>query len=137
MGGNRTELIRAAQSDMEREKRILIIDDEQHIIKIIKKTLRKDSYCIDNAKNGLEALKILEKNMPDLIILDMKMPVMNGYEFLGRLKGNVKCVDIPIIILTGYDVDMDKIESIGSTPLEVLHKSGCFDAMAGMIKEFL
>ncbi len=77
---------------------------------------------IKSASDGRKALEIISQKKPDLIILDMQMPVMNGYEVLGRLKTNPKTSDIPVIILSGYPVDNRKLNELGTKKIPVLAK---------------
>ncbi|MGR3219325.1 MAG: hybrid sensor histidine kinase/response regulator [Candidatus Anammoxibacter sp.] len=80
---------------------ILIIDDEQVVIDSVRKDLKEDGYEIISAMNGKEGLEIYEKEHPILIILDIRMPVMDGIGFLKNMK--FKHPDpLPVIILTGY-----------------------------------
>jgi len=89
---------------------ILFVDDEKNILNSLKRLLRKEDYRILNALSGEEGLKILAENEVHLVITDLRMPEMNGIEFLTRLK--VDYPDLIRIILTGYtDVDT-LIESI-------------------------
>ncbi|MEE8479725.1 MAG: response regulator [Desulfobacterales bacterium] len=89
---------------------ILFVDDEKNILNSLKRLLRKEDYRILNALSGEEGLKILAENEVHLVITDLRMPKMNGIEFLTRLK--VDYPDLIRIILTGYtDVDT-LIESI-------------------------
>ena len=64
---------------------------------------------VTKARNGAEALKKVEAKLPDLMILDMKMPKMNGYEVIGRLKEDTKTKNIPVLIMSGYEVEIDKL----------------------------
>jgi len=89
---------------------ILFVDDEKNILNSLKRLLRKEDYRILNALSGEEGLKILAENEVHLVITDLRMPEMNGIEFLTRLR--VDYPDLIRIILTGYtDVDT-LIESI-------------------------
>jgi len=92
------------------KKKILIVDDEPALVKTMELNLFHLGYRnITNAYNGNDALLKVEAEIPDLIILDMKMPDMSGYEVIGRLKEDVKTKDIPILIISGYAVEIDKI----------------------------
>lgn len=82
--------------------KILIIDDEQEIIDLIRKDLKREGYQIIFAMNGKEGLELLKKEHPVLIILDIKMPVMDGIEFLNLI--NLRPSDpYSTIVLSGYD----------------------------------
>jgi len=88
------------------EKRILIVDDEKEIVEATKIFLEFFGYKnMEKAYNGEEALSKIRETLPDLIILDMKMPGMSGYEIIGRLKENFETKDIPIMIMSGYEVE--------------------------------
>jgi len=89
--------------------KILVVDDEKHIVKIVEFNLKKKGYDVFIANNGLEALEQVEKNKPDLILLDVMMPEMDGLEVCKRLKNDDRYKDIPIIMLTakGQEIDRD------------------------------
>jgi diguanylate cyclase (GGDEF)-like protein len=80
--------------------RILVVDDEEHIRKIVKFQLEKAGYTVDTAEDGLKALKAVEESPPDLILLDLMMPNMDGYEVCKRLKANYQMSHIPVIMVT-------------------------------------
>ncbi len=81
--------------------KILLIENEEFIRKLYSEFLSMSKYQVDTAENGREGFAKLDSFIPDLIILDIKMPVMNGPGFLREIKKNIKLRDIPIIILTG------------------------------------
>jgi len=82
------------------KKKILIVDDEKDICKLISMNLATRGYSTNKAHSGAEALEAIKKEKPDLIILDVKMPNMDGFEVLKRLKANPDYARIPIIMLT-------------------------------------
>lgn len=82
------------------KKKILIVEDEEGLRLLYEEELKSEGYEVITAKNGKEAIEKLEKGKPDLIILDIVMPVMNGMEALGRILGKDK--KIPIIINSSY-----------------------------------
>ncbi|MCI5142996.1 MAG: response regulator, partial [Candidatus Electrothrix sp. ATG1] len=81
------------------KKKILIVDDEPNNLHLLRMILHGD-YSLAFAKNGQEALEATEKHDPDLILLDIMMPVMDGYEACGRLKNNPATAKIPVIFVT-------------------------------------
>ncbi len=83
-----------------KNSKILIVDDTPKNIQVLGKTLEQKNYEIIVAQNGLQALKVVEKDFPDLILLDIMMPDMDGFETCKRLKDNPKTKEIPIIFLT-------------------------------------
>ena len=91
--------------------KILVIDDDVFIVNLIEKTLSKTGYQIIKAFDGEEALKTVEEEVPDLIILDLMIPKLPGEEVCKALRESFdeKLVKIPIIMLTGKDSMVDKI----------------------------
>jgi two-component system response regulator (stage 0 sporulation protein F) len=82
------------------EKRILLVEDEESLRLLYEEELKAEGYDVVTAGNGKEALRQLEGVRPDLIILDIVMPVMDGMETLGQIMGRKR--NIPIIIHTSY-----------------------------------
>ncbi|WP_282141963.1 response regulator transcription factor [Cytobacillus oceanisediminis] len=86
--------------------RILIVDDDRQIADLIEVYLKNDGYIIDKAGDGMEALKKLEQAPPDLIVLDIMMPKMDGLEFCKYVRKNNQ---VPILMVSAKAEDMDKI----------------------------
>jgi two-component system alkaline phosphatase synthesis response regulator PhoP len=85
---------------MTTRKNILLVDDEPDIQALLGYNLRNAGYAVIEASNGEEAINIAESNPPDLIILDIMMPVMDGLECCRRLRGHPELSEIPILMLT-------------------------------------
>ncbi|CAI2718717.1 response regulator [Nitrospina watsonii] len=81
-------------------KKILVVDDEDNIRLLYKEELQDEGYDVDCARNADEALQKIEGNLPDLITLDIKMPGMNGIDFLRLLKDQNR--NIPVILCSAY-----------------------------------
>ncbi len=90
-------------------KKILVVDDERHILKAIKFYLEDEDYDVMVAESGQEALEIAESSNPDLVILDVMMPSMDGFEVCRELRARRKTHLIPIIFLTARDGVEDKV----------------------------
>lgn len=90
---------------------ILIVDDIADNLRVLSGTLSEKGYKIRCAKNGATAIKVATKVIPDLILLDIKMPGMNGYEVCQKLKADVQTKDIPIIFLSALDDVLDKVKA--------------------------
>jgi len=80
--------------------KILVADDERDIRELIGFTLRFSSYEVITAKDGEEALRIAEQEKPDLVLLDVRMPKMTGYETCQRIKNDPKMKDIPVVFIS-------------------------------------
>ncbi len=85
---------------MDTKKTIMLVDDNPDIITIVKTILEGKGYSVLSASSGPELLNLLKSQKPDLIILDIMMPEMDGLEVLTRLKGMADTTSIPIILLT-------------------------------------
>lgn len=100
---------------MDDKKRILIVDDEQINLEFFDVMLSKLGFRVEMAENGLEALEIIKKNKPDLILLDNVMPKLSGWEVTRLLKTNKEYAeysDIPIIMFSAMDDVKDKVEGL-------------------------
>ncbi len=98
------------------KKKILIVDDEINCLRMFHIILEQEGYKIAEATNGIEAIEKTQKENFDLILLDLKMPDMDGYEVCRALKVGKKTSSVPIIILTGSTkvTEMDKSFSSGA-----------------------
>ncbi|MCD4785689.1 MAG: response regulator [Candidatus Eremiobacteraeota bacterium] len=92
---------RKTGNDAVLKKKILVIDDEYHIRKIIRLNLEMDDFDVMTAGDGKEALEMISREKPDLVIADILMPEINGLEFFLTLKEKESTSDIPVIIITG------------------------------------
>jgi diguanylate cyclase len=83
--------------------RILIVDDERHNRRLLEVMLEPEGYLLTTAACGEDALALVAQQRPDLILLDVMMPGMDGYKVAGRIKGNVATRNTRIIMLTALD----------------------------------
>ncbi|WP_206482929.1 response regulator [Thalassotalea sp. G2M2-11] len=97
------------------ESSILIVDDSKINVRIISKMIEELGHQIYVASNGIEALKLLTKFKPTIILMDIKMPKMDGFSCCQRIKRSASRADIPIIFMSGsHDKsDIDKAKAIG------------------------
>lgn len=79
--------------------RVLVIDDDPDILATVEQILNSEGYEVISAQNGKEALSVLESHRPDVILLDLMMPVMDGWEFRRRLNGH-PAANIPVIVVS-------------------------------------
>ena len=87
------------------DRTLLVIDDVAENRDILKRRLEKQGYKVEVAEDGQEGLLLLSKKYVSLILLDLDMPVMNGFTFLEKVKGNKKFAHIPVVITTSFDDD--------------------------------
>jgi DNA-binding response OmpR family regulator len=88
-------------------KKILAVDDEKHIVRLVQINLQKEGYEVVTASNGREALERVASDKPDLIIMDVMMPEMDGFGALKILKADTATAGIPVIMLTAKAQDAD------------------------------
>ena len=92
--------------------KVLIVDDETEFCRTVASYLRTHEFTTYEASNGIQALEILEKVLPDLIILDVMMPEMDGFELLKKLKATPHYSQIPVIMLTAKSRPEDLGKSV-------------------------
>jgi len=85
---------------IERPLEIMVVDDSVSIRQVVSRLMEDQGWKVQTAKDGVDALEKLRESHPDLIVLDIEMPRMNGYEFLGALKAQAGYEDIPVVMLT-------------------------------------
>lgn len=85
---------------MSDKKKVLLVDDDPDFVEAVKVIVESGGYDVQIAYDGKEGLEAVAQNKPDIIILDVMMPVMNGHEACAKLKGNPDTAGIPIILLT-------------------------------------
>ncbi len=88
-------------------KKILVVDDERHIVRLVEVNLSRAGYEVETAYDGVEALEKVKATDPDMIVLDVMMPRMDGFEVLKRLQADSETQDIPVIMLTAKAQDAD------------------------------
>lgn len=92
--------------------KILIVDDEMDTLLPLKISLKVEDYNVIGALNGYEAIDKAKTEIPDLVLLDLMMPEMDGYEVCARLKKDARTKNIPIIMLTARDAVRDKLKGL-------------------------
>ena len=105
-----------------KSKHILVIDDDSATRIILRKMLVKDGWRVDEAENGKVALDRIKKEKPELILLDLLMPVMDGFKFLKVIKGKDSLTDIPIIVITSKDLTADDYSYLTANVDRVIQK---------------
>ncbi len=117
---------------------ILVVDDEKELRNTLKSALESEGYDVITAENGLAGILMAQERKPDLILLDVSMPVMDGFTALFKLKQNPATKDIPVIILTGQYVDEENLErgfNLGA--VEYLYKPIRFTELVSRVRSVL
>ena len=107
------------------KERILVVDDEEDILELVRFNLAREGYVLVCTTSGEKALEIARKEHPDLLVLDLMLPGIDGLEVAKILKNDVKTKDIPIIMLTakGEEADMDNGSLLGELHCRVIGTS--------------
>jgi diguanylate cyclase (GGDEF)-like protein len=92
--------------------KILVVDDEPHIRRILQFLLEQEGYEVELAANGEQALAVVERTKPDLILLDIMMPKMDGFSVLKHLRGNFETRQVPVIMLTAKGESTEKVRGL-------------------------
>ena len=117
---------------------ILVVEDYKLTRMMIKKMLEKGTdWKIQEAQDGQKALEILDTKSPDLIILDIMMPNMNGFEFLKKVKSEPKINKIPILILTGLNSAEDEMKGLQTGADDYLIKPIKMDTLISRCNQLL
>jgi putative two-component system response regulator len=109
-------------SGRSKEENILVVDDTVADLKLLTNMLKEQGYKVRPVPNGKLALNAAESDPPDLILLDIKMPEMDGYEVCQRLKENEKLRDIPVIFISALDETMDKVRAFNTGGVDYVTK---------------
>ncbi len=115
--------------------RILLVEDEKGVANFIKKGLEEEYYSIDHSTDAEEALLFLETNTYDMIILDVMMPGMNGFELCRKLRQ--KGIRAPILMLTARDSVKDKVLGLDSGADDYLTKPFSFEEFLARVRALL
>jgi two-component system, OmpR family, response regulator len=91
--------------DVESERsltRVLVVDDEEPIRSTLIEAFELEGYAVRAASNGVEAFDVMRRFRPSAIVLDLMMPVMNGWEFLEQCRSDAACSDTPVLVISAY-----------------------------------
>lgn len=125
------------QAQQEALGRILVVDDNRDNVEIIATRLRFRGYIIDEASDGARALELVKQNPPDLILLDVMLPDIDGYEISRRIKGDDKIPFIPIILVTARDSTQDKVAGLDAGADDYLTKPINFPELEARVRSML
>jgi two-component system response regulator VicR len=89
--------------------KIMVVDDEPDVVDLVKLVLESDGFDVVTAYSGKEALEKIDREMPDLVLLDIMMPQMDGWEVYSRIRANPRTKDIPVAMLTAKSQSIDKM----------------------------
>ncbi len=113
---------------------ILVVDDQPINIKLLQRKLERENYVVHTATTGVECLESVRRQRPDLILLDVMMPEMDGIETCQRLKDNEETGDIPIIFITAKSSKEGKLEGLGAGAIDYITKPIDLDETLARVK---
>ncbi|BAP55048.1 PAS domain S-box [Thioploca ingrica] len=104
---------------------VMVVEDDNSIREMMGRTLKNAGWQVDLAENGLIALEHLKQNLPALILLDLMMPEMDGFEFVSRLRQEPSYADIPVVVLTAKDITTEDRQRLHSG-VETIFQKGAY-----------
>ena len=121
----------------ESKKQVLVVDDELHITTLLCAALKVNGYEVCTACDGVEALELIDLKHPDLILLDIQMPRMDGWQVCEKLKGQEATKDIPLIIVTAYGQKENREKSLKLGADDFITKPFEISHLIERVKKFL
>lgn len=118
-------------------KRILIVEDNPQNRYLVSFLLEQQGYELSIAEDGAQALEMLEGDAPDLILMDMQLPKIDGYEATRRIKANERLRDIPLVALTAHSMRRDEQRAIDAGCDEFITKPVDADGLLALVSRLL
>ncbi|NLD06234.1 MAG: response regulator transcription factor [Synergistaceae bacterium] len=118
-------------------EKILIADDEENLVEFIGRALRKHGYKVISAYDGDNALFLMGEELPDLVILDLMMPLMDGWEVCRRAKSDPATRDIPVIMLTARSSTDDAVQGLDLGADDYMRKPFSLDELLARVRVLL
>ena len=122
---------------MDTGAKVLVVDDEPNVLRSLAQYLTIEDFTVETASNGMEALEKVESFHPELILLDVMMPGMDGFEVLDKVKANPAHAQTPIIMLTAKDQSADVLKGYQSGATSYLVKPFNLDELVETINQVL
>lgn len=122
---------------MNQKAKVLIVDDELFNLDYLEQTLENSNYQIITATNGQEALDKIQREQPDLVLLDLMMPVLDGFAVLTHIKADQVLRDIPVIIISAEHDSKSVVKGIKQGAEDYLTKPVNADLLVQKVKEYL
>ena len=101
---------------------ILVVDDDWKSRDMLRRTLVKEGWTVAEASNGREAMSLLERSRPALVLLDLMMPEMDGFELLERMRRNEGWREIPVVVVTAKDLTRAEVDQLNGRVVKILQK---------------
>lgn len=124
-------------------KRILVVDDKAHLLRLMRMILEDERYQVSVLQEGKDAFEYIRENLPDLVILDLKLGEASGQDILEAIKSDPVTADIPVIIYTAAVLEAEELSDLAASnpnhyrSVMVLQKPFELDALLAMIQHVL
>ncbi|MBN9419246.1 MAG: response regulator [Candidatus Eremiobacteraeota bacterium] len=115
--------------------KILVVDDDEHILRSLSQYLELEDFNVVSASSGPEALTLFQQEKPDLLVLDVMMPGMDGFQVLETLRGNPDTAGVPVLMLTARDQHNDILKGYQMGATSYLVKPFNLDELVEAIRE--
>ena len=122
---------------MNQKAKVLIVDDEPNNVDFLEQALEDSGYQLITATNGQEALNKIQSEQPDLILLDLNMPIMDGFTVLAKVKEDPNLRDIPVIIISSEHESKSIVKGIKQGAEDYLTKPVNAGLLVKKVKDFL
>lgn len=116
---------------------VLVVEDDEATREVVKRILAQMSCRIVEAENGRAALEVLEQEQPSLVLLDLMMPEMDGFQFLDRIRGSETWRELPVVVLTAIDLTPEDRLRLNGTVRDVLHKGSNPEELTARLRDQL
>lgn len=144
-GDDRAEAAQEAQEPQEPQepqhqqqgRRILVVEDDPHILRQVEFILHQQGYTVETATTGVEAFRALAARRPDLLITDIMMPEMDGYELVSSIRRDAELANLPVMMLTARTQDSDVMQGYRSGTDMYLTKPFSPNELVNFVKRIL
>jgi len=119
-----TSALRAIGAPRDRSGRVLVVDDDEATRLVLRRHLQNNNWTVTTATNGRVALECLAEERPDIILLDLMMPEMDGFQFLEHLRADDSRCDIPVVVISAKDMDDEERSQLNGHVSRVIDKRG-------------
>ena len=119
-----TSALRAVGAPRDRSGRVLVVDDDEATRLVLRRHLQHNNWTVTTASNGRVALECLAEERPDIILLDLMMPEMDGFQFLEHLRADESNCAIPVVVISAKDMDDEERAQLNGHVSRVIDKRG-------------
>jgi CheY-like chemotaxis protein len=118
-------------------KKILLVEDNNEVRELLALFMKRLGYKVFEATTGIEAIDLASTVQPDLIMMDLRLPEMDGAEATASLKANPSTRDIPLLVVTAYGAGIDTRRALDAGATEILHKPIDVTALSNVLHRYL